>query len=161
VTRLEDMDRENSALEAALAGQRRAIAALQDPSPNPCTRVNNPDEPVMPFTSQCIGTFRGHTGPVWVLASYKDFLLSGSSDEIIKVWDMNNFDCVKSLTGHHGVIHSLAVAADRLASINQHMQPVSECTASKDIVSKLAVANNKVFSASFCHSSASVCCRGC
>jgi len=34
---------------------------------------------------KCVGTYVGHTGPVWALVLKGDMIFSGSSDQTIKV----------------------------------------------------------------------------
>jgi len=59
---------------------------------------------------KCKGTFVGHSGPVWSMASTGDLLFSASSDETIKVWDtLANFTCLKTLKAHEGMVLALAV----------------------------------------------------
>ncbi len=42
-----------------------------------------------------------------------DLLISGSSDKTIKVWDLTTFKLVKTLEGHTGIVHSLAIGKEK------------------------------------------------
>jgi hypothetical protein len=57
----------------------------------------------------------GHSGPVWALKAHDNLLISAGSDEMIKaffcslefadatqIWDLNTFDCIRTLEGHTG-----------------------------------------------------------
>ncbi|KAL5257600.1 hypothetical protein ACHWQZ_G012503 [Mnemiopsis leidyi] len=60
---------------------------------------------------KCKGTFVGHDGPIWSMASSGDLLFSGSSDHTIKIWDtLANFTCLKTLQGHEGMVLALCVS---------------------------------------------------
>jgi len=53
-------------------------------------------------------TFTDHSWEVWQLRiTDNQLLFSGSFDHTIKVWDLESFKCIKTLTGHKGYIHSL------------------------------------------------------
>jgi len=58
---------------------------------------------------KCVGTYVGHTGPVWALALKGDMIFSGSSDLTIKAWDCNKQVCVQTLSGHEGIVHALEI----------------------------------------------------
>lgn len=66
-----------------------------------------------------MGTYVGHTGPVWALALKGDIIFSGSSDLTIKAWDCGNQNkqvVVQTLTGHEGIVHALEIIKNRLYS---------------------------------------------
>ncbi|XP_065057671.1 E3 ubiquitin-protein ligase TRAF7-like [Rhopilema esculentum] len=81
------------------------------------SRANKKENWKMPFTFACIGTFRGHTGTIWALASRGNLLFSAGADLMIKVWDIhdikNSKGCIQTMIGHRGDIHVLCVG-DRL-----------------------------------------------
>ena len=57
----------------------------------------------------------GHTSPVDSLEiSFEGFLISGSSDKSIKVWNIETGECLKTLTGHSGSVFSLAISDEDL-----------------------------------------------
>lgn len=60
----------------------------------------------------------GHTGPVNATAIVENILFSGSSDMTIKVWDLNNFTEITTLTGHNAAIIGLIYSDERLYSID-------------------------------------------
>jgi len=64
------------------------------------------------------GTFIGHEGPVWALAvnAEQQMLISGSSDETIRIWDPTTFKARHTLTGHDGIVHAVVVVGRRLIS---------------------------------------------
>jgi len=71
---------------------------------------------------KCVGTYVGHTGPVWALALKGDMIFSGSSDLTIKGWDCNRQVCVQTLTGHEGIVHAVEIIGNKLYSAS------SDCT---------------------------------
>jgi WD40 repeat protein len=43
----------------------------------------------------------GHTLPVWALAELKEKIIaSGSADFTIKIWNLENNECINTLYGH-------------------------------------------------------------
>lgn len=54
------------------------------------------------------GTFQGHSGPVWALAVAEGLLISGSSDETVKIWGLATYECRATLRGHTGIVHAVA-----------------------------------------------------
>ena len=67
---------------------------------------------------KCKGTFVGHQGPIWALAVHGDLLFTGSSDETIKVWELQgpNFSCKETLSDHSGIVHALTTHNGKLYS---------------------------------------------
>lgn len=63
-----------------------------------------------------MGTYVGHTGPVWALVLHGDIIYSGSSDLAIKAWDINKQTCVRTLVGHEGIVHALIIIGRKLYS---------------------------------------------
>eukprot|EP00041_Stephanoeca_diplocostata_P028273 m.796366 g.796366 ORF g.796366 m.796366 type:complete len:858 (-) comp23342_c0_seq2:972-3545(-) len=111
-------------------------------------------------TFKCIGTFQGHTKPVWALAVYRDLLFSGS-DETIKVWDMRSkatFSEQCTLQGHRGEVLSLATHENLLFSGSKDttinvwridtMELEDTLSGHDNVVCCLAVANGTLFSGS-------------
>eukprot|EP01114_Cavostelium_apophysatum_P006392 TRINITY_DN1767_c0_g2_i1.p1 TRINITY_DN1767_c0_g2~~TRINITY_DN1767_c0_g2_i1.p1 ORF type:complete len:704 (+),score=172.37 TRINITY_DN1767_c0_g2_i1:218-2113(+) len=108
----------------------------------------------------CKGTFTGHSGPVWGLAISSDgFVVSASSDTTIKIWDVANFKCKQTLTGHEGIVHAVVVWGNKLCSGSSDktiriwdlttMQCVKVIKTHDNTVCSLATANGKLFSGSF------------
>jgi WD40 repeat protein len=53
----------------------------------------------------CSRILTGHSGPVYCITLFKpQFIISGSEDKTIKVWDLNYLACVKTLYGHDGFV---------------------------------------------------------
>ncbi|KYR02343.1 hypothetical protein DLAC_01173 [Tieghemostelium lacteum] len=65
---------------------------------------------------KCKGTFTGHNGPIWCMTVTNGFLISGSSDQMVKIWDLTTLKCKAMLAGHQGIVHCLAVIGNRLFS---------------------------------------------
>jgi WD40 repeat protein len=51
----------------------------------------------------------GHYGPVLCLSHYEELLISGSYDNMIKVWDLNSLVCMKTLKDHSGGITCILI----------------------------------------------------
>jgi WD40 repeat protein len=71
---------------------------------------------------QYIYTIKGHTNYIYTLYLVNDdYILSGSGDKTIKVWDLKNgYQCINTLTGHNNRISSLLILNnDRLISTSQ------------------------------------------
>jgi len=108
---------------------------------------------------KCKGTFVGHSGPVWCLCAYNDYLFSGSSDKVIKVWDTaTNYRCLKTLEGHKGIILALTTHENKLYSGSSDccikiwsistFEEISTTTAHENAVCTLVCSGNKLFSGS-------------
>lgn len=55
-------------------------------------------------------TLIGHSGPVWCMVKLDDTLIAtGSEDCMIKVWDWEYGDCVRTLLSHSNAVWGLAV----------------------------------------------------
>lgn len=108
---------------------------------------------------KCKGTFVGHSGPVWCLCVYQDYLFSGSSDKTIKVWDTaSSYRCLKTMEGHQGIVLAMTVYGNKLYSASQDCQILvwnietlekeTTVTAHDNPVCTLATAKNMLFSGS-------------
>lgn len=61
----------------------------------------------------------GHAGPVWCLlvVDVRGILLSGSSDHLIKIWDIQDLMKLRhTLRGHQGIVHSMISLGNRVYS---------------------------------------------
>lgn len=76
-----------------------------------------------PTTNKFIRSLTGHDQKVTCLTIWNDYLISGSSDNTIKIWNINSscscscsFSCccccTQTLEGHKGTIHSLSISDD-------------------------------------------------
>jgi len=57
--------------------------------------------------SRCIRTFKGHRSSVWSVSFSPDgrYVLSGSWDKTLKLWDVKTGKCIRTFKGHkHGVL---------------------------------------------------------
>ena len=65
-----------------------------------------------------MATFERHEDAVWSLAGLQGgCLLSGSADDMLKIWELATGICMATLDGHDGDVLSLAVLeGGRLAS---------------------------------------------
>ena len=62
-----------------------------------------------------IKTLQEHTGDVWTLKMLPyDQLASGSFDKTIKIWDLNNFQCVGNLIGHKAEVRCVELLPNGL-----------------------------------------------
>ena len=64
----------------------------------------------------CLATLKGHTEFVRAIVGDANALYTGSNDRIIRVWDMESFQCTGMMAGHKLAVISLAVAKDKLFS---------------------------------------------
>ncbi|KAJ3007725.1 UNVERIFIED_CONTAM: hypothetical protein HDU68_003381, partial [Siphonaria sp. JEL0065] len=76
------------------------------------------------FTSACLtigtelecgpSTLTGHTYPLTSVAHYDDgkFIVSGSYDMTVKIWDTETGECLHTLVGHTLAVTSVAVSSD-------------------------------------------------
>jgi E3 ubiquitin-protein ligase TRAF7 len=109
---------------------------------------------------KCKGTFVGHNGPVWALCIINELLFSGSSDNTIKVWDTGiGFKCIKTLSGHDGIVLALRQFGDKYlysGSADQSIKKwdverfevVTTIAAHENPVCTLTTINNRLFSGS-------------
>jgi WD40 repeat protein len=67
--------------------------------------------------------FEGHKSWVLCLATYQtateNWLLSGSDDNTIRIWDLKTSKVLEELTGHHNGVTSLTFANNELFSGSQ------------------------------------------
>lgn len=60
----------------------------------------------------------GHTGKVTCIVEADNLIWTSSSDRSIRVWDMDNADCIKILAAHSGPVYNLAVTTDYVVSVS-------------------------------------------
>ncbi|ETO08419.1 hypothetical protein RFI_28969, partial [Reticulomyxa filosa] len=60
-------------------------------------------------SSKLINTFTGHTNIVWSIdystSDDRQFICSGSSDNTVRVWDVDNNKQIQSFNGHSSYVH--------------------------------------------------------
>ena len=60
------------------------------------------------FTKTCITTLTGHTDSVFCLIQLRNgYLVSGSSDKTIKIWNIETRACIQTLTDHTDWVYDL------------------------------------------------------
>jgi WD40 repeat protein len=65
------------------------------------------------MTAECIKVLEGHTDAVYCVKMLSNNrLASGSVDKTIKIWNLNDDSCVKTLNGHTKRIFSLCFFED-------------------------------------------------
>jgi len=59
-------------------------------------------------------SLQGHNDSIFSIAISSDnkFIISGSYDKTIKIWDVQTGECLKILKGHNGRIESIAISSD-------------------------------------------------
>jgi len=65
---------------------------------------------------RCIETLTGHMYAVSSVAIAGDVVVSGSRDNMVKVWLISTGSCITTLTGHTNTVLSVAIAGDVLVS---------------------------------------------
>ena len=63
---------------------------------------------------KCLNTLVGHTKSIISVACSSDsqFIVSGSSDQTIKIWDTKTGQCLKTFVGHTDWVHSVCFSPD-------------------------------------------------
>mmetsp|Transcript_4749 Transcript_4749/g.8124 ORF Transcript_4749/g.8124 Transcript_4749/m.8124 type:complete len:605 (-) Transcript_4749:121-1935(-) len=69
-------------------------------------KLSAPDE-------HCVHILAGHAGFVLSLCTVGDVLFTGSQDNNIMIWDLNNLQYIGTLPGHRGFVKSMAAALAR------------------------------------------------
>ena len=61
------------------------------------------------YEDPCVAVLRGHTNDVSSVAKLNETtIISGSSDNTVRVWDLGSKSCVEVLRGHTMSVHSVA-----------------------------------------------------
>ena len=83
-----------------------------------CRRFNSTSVKVLPSLKGIISSFIGHTKSVNLIILFANTqLISCSDDTTIKVWDINNFQCIKTLLGHDAeVINVVELDSEKILS---------------------------------------------
>ena len=56
---------------------------------------------------ECLNIFSGHTDYITDLIIYENYILSSSSDQTIRKWDMMSGDCLFVCTGHTSLVNRI------------------------------------------------------
>ena len=76
-------------------------------------------------TVKCLGTYVGHLASVTCVVSYMDNLISGSSDDLIKIWDTtSNYSCLKTLEANKGGIKMMTIKDNMLFTVGEKDQKI-------------------------------------
>lgn len=60
--------------------------------------------------------FAGHGGGIWTFKLHDKYIVSGSIDKKIKIWDRQNVICLQSLAGHRSTIRCLEIDDEHIVS---------------------------------------------
>eukprot|EP01132_Coremiostelium_polycephalum_P004109 gene4109-5141_t len=63
-----------------------------------------------------VQTLYGHQDGVWGVQFHKNLLVSGCEDGVMKVWDINEGECLNTLIGHNDVVNSFHFEGNRIVS---------------------------------------------
>ena len=70
-----------------------------------CRQFNSTEVKDLPILKGVIYSFNGHTDGVNCIIIFKNIMLvSASIDKTIKIWDINNAECLRTLIGHEGSV---------------------------------------------------------
>ena len=61
-------------------------------------------------------TLEGHTHAVSCVAFHGDYIVSGSYDKTLKVWDQQTGKCIRTLEGHKHAVYCVASHGDYIVS---------------------------------------------
>lgn len=75
-------------------------------STTPAAHQSAPEE-------HCVHILAGHTGFVFSLCGVGDILFTGSQDNHIMIWDLNNLQYIGTLPGHRGFVKSMHASLAR------------------------------------------------
>lgn len=67
-------------------------------------------------TSEIKISFLGHEGGIWAFKLHKHYLISGSIDKTIKIWNRENAVCLSTLSGHRSTVRCLEVDDEHIIS---------------------------------------------
>jgi len=95
----------SSSVRPAKPMMMEGIVSSGSTSPNG-GKMSAPDE-------HCIHILAGHAGFVLSLCTVGDVLFTGSQDNNIMIWDLNNLQYIGTLPGHRGFVKCMAAALSR------------------------------------------------
>ena len=77
---------------------------------------------------ECISTLKGHTDTVNCMELHENsnYLMSGSSDQTVRFWDLTSDACLATLSGHTGPVNSIALIPGLfLFLFKSHFPPIN------------------------------------
>lgn len=81
--------------------------------------LNNQNEfELNSFNCHIHSEIQAHESDVLCLEKYKNYIISGSSDKTIKVYDINSDKLITRLNSHNSAVHNLLVWDDKLISVS-------------------------------------------
>jgi WD40 repeat protein len=120
------IDYEKGTVESAFVGAREAILTIHIAEDKIFLAGQDPVIRAYDLETGKDQIFEGHRGWVLCLATYKgvnehgavvnNWLLSGSDDNMIRIWDLRTGKVLQELVGHHNGVTSLCFANNELFS---------------------------------------------
>ncbi|EPR79401.1 WD repeat protein [Spraguea lophii 42_110] len=71
---------------------------------------------IFPTKNDTVKTFTGHTAGVWCFDVYDKYLVSGSIDKTVRIWNLESGNLEVILTGHLSTVRSIKVYKNYVAS---------------------------------------------
>ncbi|KAG9078853.1 SCF ubiquitin ligase complex subunit cdc4 [Ceratobasidium sp. UAMH 11750] len=78
-----------------------------------------------PETGERLHTMKEHEGGVWALAvspNYPNILVSGSTDQTIRIWDLSTGKCTHVFYGHTSTVRCVAIATPVWTEVDGRME---------------------------------------
>lgn len=64
----------------------------------------------------CVMTLRGHTGTVWSIEANSNIIISGSSDQTIRLWRASDGKMLRRVRGHTGTVRCIGLGEQAFAT---------------------------------------------
>ncbi|XP_074645437.1 E3 ubiquitin-protein ligase TRAF7-like isoform X2 [Tubulanus polymorphus] len=126
------------------------------------SRSNSTENWTTPLMFKCLGTFRGHKGPVYALANRGSRIFSAGGDKVIKVWnvDMLAKGCIHTIVAHNDGIFCIALMRNVMFSagadysikawdVNSYEQKAIREQAHNNIICALVHCGEYIFTSSY------------
>lgn len=68
--------------------------------------------------------FQGHTKPILSIVSFKNYLITGAGDNLIKIWNQKTNQCINTLKGHKQEVYALVVLPNGNIASGSHDQTI-------------------------------------
>merc|ERR1719261_1003924 len=98
---------------------RSSTTGISPPRARSPSSANSPAGSTTPAAHQsapeehCVHILAGHTGFIFCVCSVGDILFTGSQDNNVMIWDLNNLQYIGTLPGHRGFVKCLASSYSR------------------------------------------------